>query len=285
MKRTFSLLLFLAAVLAGPPNASAQFKTETQLANIAKQVQEIANRIQQYTALTHQFTQLDCAAQGMAAGAETTPAIGAPVICDTLNMLGALQDSYPQLLERPTNLLHTPVPLRNWRDVLQQADTVSAADIGNIYQSDPYAAAAAIATYQRQRDYADRRVVLAHGESDAAAALTDTLDEAEATLAELEAHNAVTATGLAQTQVTARLSRAQLIVALSQLRAYQASAAAAAAYDTELLRREIVARRLAGRAALEARWAQERAVLATAEAQRIESMYGGFRLHPVFSGN
>ena len=186
MKRTFSLWLFLAAVLAAPPNASAQFKTETQLANIAKQIQEIANRIQQYTALTHQFTQLDCAAQGMAAGAETTPAFGTPVICDTLNMLGALQDSYQQLLERPTNLLHTPVPLRNWRNVLQQADTVSAADIGNIYQSDPYAAAAAIATYRRQRDYADRRVVFAHGESDAAAALTDTLDEAEATLAELE---------------------------------------------------------------------------------------------------
>ena len=95
----------------------------------------------------------------------------------------------------------------------------------------------------------------------------------------------MTATGLAQTQVAAKLSRARLIVALSQLRAYQASAEAAAAYDTEVLRREIVARRLAGRAALEARWAQERATLATAEAQRIESMYGGFRLHPVFSGN
>ena len=67
--------------------------------------------------------------------------------------------------------------------------------------------------------------------------------------------------------------------------ALDASAGAAEEYDAEVLRREIEARRLADRAALEARWAQERAVLATAEAQRIESMYGGFRLHPVFSGN
>ena len=62
----------------------------------------------------------------------------------------------------------------SWRDVLQQADTVSAADIRNIYQSGPHAADAAAATFERQRDYADRSVVLAHARADAAASLAAT---------------------------------------------------------------------------------------------------------------
>ena len=47
-----------------------------------------------------------------------------------------------------------------------------------------------------RRDYADRSVVLSHAQADAAAALTATLDEAEAAVADLEAHNSVTRTGL-----------------------------------------------------------------------------------------
>ena len=56
-------------------------------------------------------------------------------------------------------------------------------------------------------------------------------------------------------------------------------------YIAETARRELEARRLAERAALEAQWAQDRAALAAGAAQRIESMYGGYRLPAVFSGN
>ena len=74
-------------------------------------------------------------------------------------------------------------------------------------------------------------------------------------------------------------------MALAGLRAYETSAQAADAYNAELMRREIEARRLAERAALEAQWAQQQAALALGAGARIESMYGGYRLHPVFSGN
>ena len=205
--------------------------------------------------------------------------------CDTLNMLGAFSDSYPQLLAAPAALLNTPVPLPDWRDVLQTSDTVSAAAIRTIYQSGPNAADSAVATFERQRDYTDRGVVLAHAQADAAASLTQTLDEAERVVADLEARNSVTRTGLAQTRLAATLTRARLIVALAGLRAYQTSAQAAGAYNTEVMRREIEARRLAERAALEAQWAQQQAVLALGAGARIESMYGGYRLNPVFSGN
>ena len=51
------------------------------------------------------------------------------------------------------------------------------------------------------------------------------------------------------------------------------------------MRRELEARRLAERAALEALWAREQATLALGADARIEAMYGGYRLHPVFGGN
>ena len=285
MKHAIAFSLTLTVAGAMPPGASAQFDLDLQATQIGNQAQELVNRVTRYTTLLSQFTSLDCAAQGMATGAQATPVDEAAVACDTLNMLGAFKDSYQQLLAAPTDLLNTAPPLPDWRNVLQQADTVSESDIRTIYQSDPSAAATAVAAYQRQRESADRRIVLAHAESDAAVALTATLDEAEAVVADLEARNSVTRTGLGQTQLAATLTRARIIVALAGLRAYETSAQAADAYNAEAARRQIDARRLNERAALEAQWAQQQAALALGAGARIESMYGGYRLQTVFSGN
>ena len=285
MKHAIAFSLTLTVAGAVPPRAGAQFDLDLQATEIINQAQELVNRVTRYTTLLNQFTSLDCSAQGMAAGAQATPINEAAVVCDTLNMVGAFKDSYQQLLAAPTDLLNTPVPLPDWRDLLQQADTVSEFDIRAIYQSGPHAADAAVATFERQRDYTDRSVVLSHAQADAVAALTDTLNEAERVVADLEARNSVTRTGLAQTQLAATLTRARLIVAMAGLRAYETSAQAGDAYNAELMRREIEARRLNERAALEAQWAQEQAALAAGAGARIESMYGGYRLNPVFSGN
>ena len=277
-----SLSLTLTAVFAMPPSAGAQFDLDLQATEIGNQLQQILNRITRYTTLLSQFTSLDCSAQGMAAGAEATPLNEAAVVCDSLNMLGAFRDSYRQLLQAPRDLLNTAPPLPDWRDVLQAADTVTEADIRNVY---PGGADAAVATFERRRNYADRSVVLAHAEADATAALSDTLDAAEAAVADLEARNSVTTTGMAQSQVAATLTRARILVALSQLRAYQTSTQAADAYNAEVARRQFEAQRLANRAALEAQWALERADVAARSHERIESMYGGFQLPSIFNPN
>ena len=60
---------------------------------------------------------------------------------------------------------------------------------------------------------------------------------------------------------------------------------AAARFRQEERRREIEARRLAGRAALEAQWAEERTDVAARANERIESMYGGYQLPSVFNRN
>ena len=278
----FSLSLALTGVFAMPPGASAQFDLDLQATEIGTQVQEILNRVTQYTAQLTQFTRLDCSAQGMAAGAEATPINEAAVVCDTLDMIGAFRDSYPQLLAAPTDLLNTPAPFPDWRDLLGAADTVTEADIRNVY---PGSADSAVAVFQRRRDYADRSIVLAHARADASTALTNTLDAAQAAVADLEARNSVTRAALAQTQVAAALTRARLLVALSNLRSQEAAAQAADAYNAEVARRQIASRRLADRAALEAQWALERATVAAAAAQRIQSMYGGFQIPAGLGGN
>ncbi len=283
IKHAIVFSLTLTVVCAMPPRAGAQFDLDLQATQIGNQLQEILNRITRYTTLLSQFTSLDCSAQGMAAGAEATPLNEAAVVCDSLNLLGAFRDSYRQLLQAPTDLLNTAPPLPDWRDVLQAADTVTEADIRNVYPGG--AADAAVATFERRRNYADRSVVLAHAEVDATAALTGTLDAAERVVADLEARNSVTTTGMAQAQVAATLTRARILVALSQLRAYQASTQAADAYNAEVARREIEAQRLANRAALEAQWALERADVAARADERIESMYGGYQLPSVFNPN
>ena len=115
MKHAIAFSLTLTVVCAIPPRARAQFDLDLQATEIGTQLQEILNRITQYTAQLTQFTRLDCSAQGMAAGAEATPINEAAVLCDTLNMIGAFRDSYRQLLQAPTDLLNTPAPLPDWR--------------------------------------------------------------------------------------------------------------------------------------------------------------------------
>ena len=282
MKHAIAFSLTLTVVLAMPPRASAQFDLDLQATEIGTQLQEILNRVTQYTAQLTQFTRLDCSVQGMATGAEATPINEAAVVCDTLNMIGAFRDSYQQLLAVPTDLLNTPAPLPDWRDVLGAVDTVTEADIRNVY---PGSADRPVATFLRRRDYADRSVVLAHARADASIALTDALDAAQAAVADLEAQNSVTRTALAQTQVAAALTRARLLVALSNLRSHEAAAQAADAYNAEVARRQIASRRLANRAALEAQWAEEQATIAAAADQRIQSMYGGFQIPAGLGGN
>ena len=128
-------------------------------------------------------------------------------------------------------------------------------------------------------------MVLSHARADAAASLAATAAEVQDKIDTVAGENNVSDTALQQAVLAGNLSQGQLLAAMAQMEAWDASAAAADAYNAELMRREIEARRLAERAALEAQWAQQQAALALGAGARIESMYGGYRLHPVFAGN
>ena len=295
MKKTLIAFIAVVALISAVRSGTAQ-DSAAYLVMIANQGTQISNQVQALTRMTRHINQLTGQFEHLKQSA--------------LGQIGAIASPITELIAVPTDLLHSardwhsdftgPVAdmvtavtalsggtsfSESWRDVLQQADTVSAADIRNIYQVGPHAADAAAATFERQRDYADRSVVLSHARADAAASLAATAAEVQDKIDTVAGENNVSDTALQQAVLAGNLSQGQLLAAMAQMEAWDASAAAAEAYNAELMRREIEARRLAERAALEAQWAQQQAALALGAGARIESMYGGYRLHPVFAGN
>ena len=297
MKKTFIVLIAIGAF--GLPGAVRRGRAQDSihyLVMIANQGTQISNQVQALARMDSHIAQLTGQFQHLRDAA--------------LGQIGAITDPIAQLVAVPTDLLHTARDWHSdftggagslidaltelgdgtslsesWRDLLEVSDTVTEADIRNVYPGGANAADAAVATFQRQRDYADRSVVLAHARADAAASLAATAAEVQGKIDTVAGENNVSATALQQAILAGNLSQGQLLAALAQMEAWDASAAAAEAYNAETARREAEARRLADRAALEARWAREQAALALGAGERIESMYGGYRLHPVFSGN
>ena len=297
MKKIFVVLIAFGAfwlpgvVRRGTAQDSLQYilmivNQGTQITNQGLALARMDTHIGQ---LTGQFEHLKESALGQI-GAITDPI--ADLIAVPTDLLNTARDWHSDFTGQASSLIDALTELddgtslsESWRDVLQEADTVTAADIRDIYQSNSNAADAAVATFERQRDHADRSVVLAHARADAAASLAATAAEVQDKIDTVAGENNVSDTALQQAILAGNLSQGQLLAAMAQMEAWDASAAAAEAYNAEVVRRELEARRLAERAALEAQWAQEQATLALGADERINSMYGGYRLHPFFSGN
>ena len=296
MKKIFVVLIAFGAfwlpgvVRRGTAQDSLQYilmivNQGTQITNQGLALARMDTHIGQ---LTGQFEHLKESALGQI-GAITDPI--ADLIAGPTDLLNTARDWHSDFTGQAGSLIDALTELddgtslsESWRDVLQEADTVTAADIRDIYQSNSNAAAA-VATFERQRDHADRSVVLAHARADAAASLAATAAEVQDKIDTVAGENNVSDTALQQAILAGNLSQGQLLAAMAQMEAWDASAAAAEAYNAEVVRRELEARRLAERAALESLWAQEQATLALGADARIEAMYGGYRLHPVFGGN
>ena len=292
MKKRLITLIAIGALIGAVQTGTAQ-DTAAYLVMIVNQGTQISNQVQALMRMDTHITQLTGQFEHLRASA--------------LGQIGAIADPIADLVAVPTDLLHTPrdwhsdftgdagslidalTELGNgtslsesWRDVLETADTVTEADIRNVYQS---GAADVVRTFERRRNYADRSVVLAHARADAAASLAATAVETQEKIDTVAGENNVSTTALQQAVLAGNLSQGQLLAALAQMEAWDASAAAAAAYSAEVARRQAEAQRLANRAALEAQWALERADVAARAGERIESMYGGYQLPSVFNRN
>ena len=180
---------------------------------------------------------------------------------------------------------------RSWRDVLGAADTVTAADIRNVY---PGNADSAVAVFQRRRDYADRSLEYAGARADAGADLVAVHQATTAALGRIgERVDTDPDTGganrssaaLTEGTVLGSLSEIRTLISIGRSRAVAATQDAASRFRQEQLRRGYEARRLADRAALQAQWAGEQATIAAAADQRTQSMYGGFQIPAGLGGN
>ncbi len=270
-----------------------------QRAMIANQLQELQKLVAQLETAQSQLTQVRDAAQGLV-GAITDPM--ANLIAAPTDLLNTARDWHSDFTGQAGNMVEFVCGFadngesfsRSWRDVLQEADTVTEANIRNVYQSGPNAADAAVATFERQRAEGDRRLEYAGAGADAGADLMQIREATTGAMSRIgERVDADPDTGgpnrssaaLAEGDALASLAQIRALIGIGRSRAIAATEEAADRFRGEELRRQLEARRLTERAALEAQWAQEQAALALGADERIQAMYGGYRLNPVFAGN
>ena len=266
---------------------------------IASQLLELQKLVEQLQTAQQQLTQVRNAAQGLV-GAITDPM--ADLVAAPTDWLNTGRDWHSDFTGQAGDMVGSIRDLagngesfsRSWRNVLQEADTVTGADIRNIYQSGPNAADAAAATFERQRAEGDRRLAYAEARADAGADLMQIREATTGAIGRIGARVDAdpdtggpnrSAAALTEGDALASLAQIRALIGIGRSRAVAAREGAADRFRGEALRRQIEARRLAERAALEAQWAQEQAALALGADARIEAMYGGYRLHPFFTGN
>ena len=173
---------------------------------------------------------------------------------------------------------------QSWRSRLTAADTVTESDILTLYGDyRPEIAAQAASGYLAAREEGDKRLVLDHAMSDAAANLMIAARDAVESYEGLRNNTNTSNTALAQSQVAGTVTQGNLTAAMAQLMAFQAAKEAAEDYEREIARREALARWIETQRRAEISFAAQQAGL---DARR-DSMREGllFRIHPAYGGN
>ena len=236
MKKRLITLIAIGALIGAVQSGTAQ-DTAAYLVMIVNQGTQISNQVQalmrmdtHITQLTGQFEHLRDSALGQI-GAIADPI--ADLVAVPTDLLNTTRDWHADFTGQAGSLIDALTELGNgtslsesWRDVLETADTVTEADIRNVYQS---GADDVVRTFERRRNYADRSVVLAHARADAAASLAATAVETQEKIDTVAGENNVSTTALQQAVLAGNLSQGQLLAAHAQMEAWDASAAAAAA--------------------------------------------------------
>ena len=227
-----------------------------------------------------------------------------------LGSVGALTDPFTQLASMPTQFLGVGLSWKNdftgipaelvssveqmgesgksftqsWRGRLTAADTVTESDILSLYGNyRPEIAAKASSGYLAAREEGDKRLVLDHAMSDAAANLMVAAREAVESYEGLRNNTNTSNTALWQSQVAGTVTQGNLTAAMAQLMAFEAAKAAAEDYEREIARREALARWVETQRVAEINFAAQQAGL---DARR-DSLREGllFRIHPTYGGN
>ena len=172
---------------------------------------------------------------------------------------------------------------QSWRSRLAAADTVTESDILSLYGNyRPELGAQAASGYLAEREEGDKRLVLGHAMSDAAANLMIAARDAVDSYEGLRHNTNTSNTALWQSQVAGTVTQGNLTAAMAQLMAYQAAKEAAEDYEREIARREALAERVAAQRRAEITFSAQQAGLD----RRRETMREGllFRIHPAYGG-
>ena len=226
-----------------------------------------------------------------------------------LGSVGALTQTFTDLASRPAHLLGTGLSWKDdftgiaaelaasveamgetgksftesWRGRLTAADTVTESDILALYGDyRPEVGTAAAGRYRAVRETGDKRLVLNHAMSDAAAELIASAREAVESYEVLQNNTNTSNTALQQSQVAGQVTEGNLTAAMAQLMAFQAAREAAEDYEREIERRERLADWMVAQQRAQVNFAAQQAGL---DARR-ESMRDGLllKVHPFYDG-
>ena len=242
----------------------------------------------QLTELTDQFSHLKEQALGTV-GALTQPftdlssiptefiGTGLSWKNDFTGVAGELAGAVEQLGESGTSFTDA------WRDRLTASNTISESDFLNLYAGQsPEVGAAASRVYLAAAESGDKKLVMAHAQSDAARNLMVAAKEAVSSYEGLRNNTNTSNTALQQAMVAGTVTQGNLTAAMAQLMVYQASQESAREYEQEIARREELARFVeAEREAQIAFDAQQAGIAARVDSMRegllfrVPALYGG----------
>ena len=242
----------------------------------------------QLTELTDQFSHLKEQALGTV-GALTQPftdlssvptefiGVGLSWKTDFTGVAGELAGAVEQLGESGTSFTDA------WNARLTASNTISESDFLSLYAGQsPEVGAAASRVYLAAAEAGDKKLVMAHAQSDAAKNLMVAAKEAVSSYEGLRNNTNTSNTALQQAMVAGTVTQGNLTAAMAQLMVYQASQESAKEYEQEIARREELARFVAAEQQAQITFDAQQAGIAA----RVDSMRQGllFRVPALYGG-
>ena len=256
MKKTLTLLLSLSLIVTvsttpayaifGAIAGAIQRATiiANQVTQIGHQMTSIGKFTGQLTQLRNQFEHMKDATLGEIGALQNSFAdlISAPadLVSEQIAWAGEFQGEARRIVEGVEQMGRAGRSLREtWRDALQNADRVTDGDLSHLLADQPpEVIAQAVADFQRQRERADKRLVMEHTVADAAAHLSSAVQAAQVSLDRLRNDANKSQTALGQKQLAAGATQGELLAGIAQLLAYQGAREAAERYEDEIARRQ-----------------------------------------------
>ena len=156
-----------------------------------------------------------------------------------MSWIGDFQGTARQLANTYKDLSDGVSVRGGWDGLLRTADTVTETDVVGLFAGLPSRVGSRAGDlFRQQRESADRRRVLDHALADASGTLIESLKEAQDALDRVRNQTNKSDTALAQANITAIATQAELMAALAQLQAYRSAREAGASYERELARRQ-----------------------------------------------
>ena len=255
-----------------------------QLTQIRHQLTSIRKYTDQLTELRNQFEHMKEATLGqIGALRDSFSDLFSPParrVSDRIDWAGEFRGEARRIVEDVRQMGRSGRSLREtWQTALRDADRLTEGDLVRLLADHPPdVIARSVDDFERQRERADKQLVMDHALADSAAHLSDAVNTAQDSLEKLRNDSNRSQTALGQKQLTAGATQGELLAGIAQLLAHQAARATAERYEDEIARRNREADWVEEMQRARTSFAAHRAAIAASGASFRDGMF--FTFHP-----